>query len=72
MSKSVGRTINLAAELRSGRHHCVFIDDTGSPGLVTPGLRSRRKSWVAVIVSPPVDYRRNESNEAVFAGYYPQ
>lgn len=45
-------TINLAAELRSGRHYGVFIDDTGSPGLVTPGLHEKRKSWVAVIVPP--------------------
>lgn len=45
-------TINLAAELRSGQHFGVFIDDTGSPGLVTPGLHSKRKSWVAVLVPP--------------------
>jgi hypothetical protein len=44
--------INLALELRSGRHYGVFIDDTGSPGLKTPGLDDRRKSWVAVLVAP--------------------
>lgn len=52
MSKSVGKIINLATELRSGRHYEVFIDDTGSPGLVTPGLHSKGKSWVAVVVPP--------------------
>jgi hypothetical protein len=46
------RGINLAAELKSGRHYGVFIDDTGSPGLKTPGLHEKRKSWVAVIISP--------------------
>lgn len=46
------RQINLAVELRSGRHYGVFIDDTGSPGLKTPGLHDQRKSWVAVIVPP--------------------
>lgn len=46
------RQINLAVELRSGRHYGVFIDDTGSPGLKTPGLHEQRKSWVAVIVPP--------------------
>jgi hypothetical protein len=30
----------------------VFIDDTGSPGLATPGLHMGRKSWVAVVVPP--------------------
>lgn len=45
-------TINLALELRSGLHYGVFIDDTGSPGLITPGLHSMRKSWVAVLVPP--------------------
>jgi hypothetical protein len=45
-------TVNLALELRSGRHYGVFIDDTGSPGLRTPGLHEQRKSWVAVIVPP--------------------
>lgn len=44
--------INLAAELRSGRHYGVFMDDTGSPGLTTPGLHSGRRSWVAVLVPP--------------------
>ncbi len=44
--------INLAAELRSGRHYGVFIDDTGSPGLKIPGLHEQRKSWVAVIIPP--------------------
>lgn len=52
MKSKALRTINLAAELRSGRHYGVFIDDTGSPGLTTPGLHSERKSWVAVIVPP--------------------
>lgn len=45
-------TINIAHELRSGRHYGVFIDDTGSPGLNTPGLNAQRKSWVAVLVAP--------------------
>lgn len=45
-------SVNLAAELRSGRHYGVFMDDTGSPGLATPGLHSSRKSWVAVLVPP--------------------
>lgn len=44
--------INFAAELRTGCHYGVFIDDTGSPGLKTPGLNEKRKSWVAVIVPP--------------------
>ena len=44
--------VNLAVELRSGRHYGVFIDDTGSPGLSTPGLHAQRKSWVAVLVPP--------------------
>jgi hypothetical protein len=35
------KIINLATELRSGRHYGVFIDDTGSPGLDTPGLHSK-------------------------------
>jgi len=52
MKEIAAHTINLATELRSGRHYGVFIDDTGSPGLVTPGLHSRRKSWVAVLVPP--------------------
>lgn len=46
------KVVNLAIELRSGRHYGVFIDDTGSPGLKTPGLHSLRKSWVAVLVPP--------------------
>lgn len=46
------RQINLAVQLRTGRHYGVFIDDTGSPGLKTPGLHEQRKSWVAVIVPP--------------------
>ena len=46
------KIINLAVELRSGRHYGVFIDDTGSPGLKTPGLNEKRKSWVAVLVPP--------------------
>ena len=50
MKIATHRTINLATELRSGRHYGVFIDDTGSPGLNTPGLNAKRKSWVAVIV----------------------
>jgi hypothetical protein len=45
-------SVNLASVLRSGRHYGVFIDDTGSPGLRTPGLNAERKSWVAVLVSP--------------------
>lgn len=45
-------TLNLAVELRSGRHYGVFIDDTGSPGLDTPGLHRQRKTWVAVLVPP--------------------
>lgn len=52
MKKSARNSVNLALELRSGRHYGVFIDDTGSPGLVTPGLHAQRKSWVAVIVPP--------------------
>ena len=46
------KSVNLALELRSGRHYGVFIDDTGSPGLKTPGLHIGRKSWVAVLVPP--------------------
>lgn len=42
----------LSFELRSGRHYGVFVDDTGSPGLETPGLHIKRKSWVAVLVPP--------------------
>ena len=43
---------NLAVELGTGRHYGVFLDDTGSPGLNTPGLHAQRKSWVAVVVPP--------------------
>jgi len=46
------QSVNFAVELRSGRHYGVFMDDTGSPGLTTPGLHSSRKSWVAVLVPP--------------------
>jgi hypothetical protein len=46
------KSINVATELRSGRHHGVFIDDSGSPGQNTEGLDSRRKTWAAVIVPP--------------------
>ena len=52
MKSPNSKFINLAAELRSGRHYGVFIDDTGSPGLITPGLHEQRKSWVAVLVPP--------------------
>ena len=52
MNASTSKPINLAAALRSGSHYGVFIDDTGSPGLDTPGLQKLRKSWVAVLVSP--------------------
>ena len=52
MKSATHLTIQLATELRSGRHYGVFIDDTGSPGLNTPGLNAKRKSWVAVIVPP--------------------
>lgn len=45
-------SINLASELRSGKHFGVFLDDTGSPGLHRPGLSADRKSWVAVVVPP--------------------
>jgi hypothetical protein len=47
------KAIDFASELRSGRHFGVFLDDTGSPGLVRPGLSADRKSWVSVIVIPP-------------------
>lgn len=46
------KQVNFATELRSGRHFGVFVDDTGSPGLVRPGLSEDRKSWVAVVVPP--------------------
>lgn len=52
MNSPNSKSINLATELRSGRHYGVFIDDTGSPGLITPGLHKQRKSWVAVLVPP--------------------
>jgi hypothetical protein len=52
MKSPTAKGVNLAVELRSGRHYGVFIDDTGSPGLITPGLHSQRKSWVAVVVPP--------------------
>ncbi|MGQ0833492.1 MAG: hypothetical protein ACT4O5_00990 [Gammaproteobacteria bacterium] len=52
MGSNTRKTINLAVELRSGRHYGVFIDDTGSPGLNTPGLHTKRKSWVAVFIAP--------------------
>ena len=52
MNSPKSKSINLADELRSGRHYGVFIDDTGSPGLITPGLHEQRKSWVAVLVPP--------------------
>lgn len=45
-------SVSFAQEMRSGRHYGVFIDDTGSPGLTTPGLHSERKSWVAVLIPP--------------------
>jgi hypothetical protein len=40
-------------DLRIGRYHGVFIDDTGSPGLTSPTklLHPDRKSFVAVLVS---------------------
>jgi Protein of unknown function (DUF3800) len=46
------KNINLADELRAGHHYGVFIDDTGSPGLSTPGLHRQRKTWIAVVVPP--------------------
>lgn len=52
MDPAKPKLVNLAVELRSGRHYGVFIDDTGSPGLNTPGLHAQRKSWVAVLVPP--------------------
>ena len=52
MNTPTRKSVNLALELRSGRHYGVFIDDTGSPGLKTPGLHEQRKSWVAVFVPP--------------------
>lgn len=50
MNTPTRRSVNLAAELRSGRHYGVFLDDTGSPGLKSSGLHTQRKSWVAVVV----------------------
>ena len=52
MNTPTPKSVNLAEELRSGRHYGVFLDDTGSPGLKTPGLHAQRKSWVAVVVPP--------------------
>jgi hypothetical protein len=46
------KNINLADELRTGHYPGVFIDDTGSPGLSTPGLHRQRKTWIAVVVPP--------------------
>lgn len=46
------KNTNLADELRTGNYHGVFIDDTGSPGLSTPGLHRERKTWIAVLVPP--------------------
>lgn len=51
--KTTPRHVNLATALRSGQHHGVFIDDSGSPGTVTPGLHAARKTWAAVVVKPP-------------------
>jgi hypothetical protein len=48
------KSINLADVLRTGHHYGVFIDDTGSPGLSTPGLHRQRKTWIAVVVPPQV------------------
>ncbi len=45
-------TVNFADELKSGKYFGVFIDDTGSPGLDTPGLNMNRKTWVAIIIPP--------------------
>ena len=52
MNTHAHKSVNFAAELRSGKHYGVFVDDTGSPGLKTPGLHEQRKSWVAVVVPP--------------------
>lgn len=52
MNSSLPKSVNIASTLSSGLHYGVFIDDTGSPGLKTPGLHSERKSWVAVLVPP--------------------
>ena len=52
MNTPTPKSVNLAEELRSGRHYGVFLDDTGSPGLKIPGLHAQRKSWVAVVVPP--------------------
>jgi hypothetical protein len=45
---------DFLADLRLGRYYGVFIDDTGSPGLVHPSqrLHPERKSWVAVLIRP--------------------
>lgn len=52
MKDEIIKTVNFADELKSGKHFGVFIDDTGSPGLDTPGLNMNRKTWVAVIIPP--------------------
>ncbi len=52
MKKQPIKTINFSDELKSGNHFGVFIDDTGSPGLDTPGLNMNRKTWVALIIPP--------------------
>jgi len=41
-------------ELTCGKAYGIFIDDTGSPGLVDlpPNYLPKRKSWVAVVVPP--------------------
>jgi hypothetical protein len=46
------RYSDFLTELRAGKLHGVFIDDTGSPGLSNSALHPERKSWVAVVVSP--------------------
>ena len=47
------RHADFLSELRRGRYHGVFIDDTGSPGLPTGSthLHPERKSFVAVVIS---------------------
>ncbi len=52
MKDEIIKNVNFADELKSGKHFGVFIDDTGSPGLDTPGLNMNRKTWVAVIIPP--------------------
>jgi hypothetical protein len=44
MNTPTRKSVNVALELGSGRHYGVFIDDTGSPGLNSPGLHAQRKS----------------------------